>query len=121
MVLQARGELPEDKQRGPGVHPLETLLPPAHAQHLLGAPGEAQFPRRPGSSWPAGQGTRVVNAVATLSVLGEKRGFVLGNWNTLLHSNKSLLSEGSNHLHLKQQAVARHRKWGTGRVLGEHC
>lgn len=70
------------------------------------------FPRRPGSSRSAGQGTRGVNAVATRSVLGEEHGFVLGNWNPLLHGNKSLLPKGSNHLHLKQQAVARHQRMG---------
>ena len=76
VVLQARGELPEDKPRGPGVHPLETLLSPPHAQHLLGAPGEARISQK---SWLllARLGTGAVSPP-----LGEKSGFVLRNWSS---------------------------------------
>lgn len=55
LVLQARGELPEDKPGGPGVHSPEALLPPAHSKHLLGAAGELRFP----GIWAADQGGQV--------------------------------------------------------------
>lgn len=52
-----------------------------------------RFPSSPGSSKVAGQGTRMVNIVATLSPLRAKSDFVLGNWNTLLYSNTVASSE----------------------------